>query len=116
MASVARQNILGTAVRRNRHAAEMSLSDLATQVEVSKAHLSRIESGERSPSISVLTRISIALGVGLSDLLPAAEDEHPVIRAKGPIVRADDLEVRRLSNRVDAVIQPIQVQIPRNRR
>jgi DNA-binding XRE family transcriptional regulator len=49
--------------------AGLTLEQLAQRADLSTAHLSRIESGDRQPSIAALISLSRALGVPLSTLL-----------------------------------------------
>lgn len=56
-------------VHDERTRAGLTLEQLAGQAEMSIAHLSRIESGDRQPSIATLIALSRALGVSLSALL-----------------------------------------------
>lgn len=47
---------------------ELSLSELARRSGVSKAHLSYLESGERTPTLQTLCKIAKALGVPAAEL------------------------------------------------
>jgi transcriptional regulator with XRE-family HTH domain len=60
---------IGAAVREERSRAGWTLEQLAGQAEMSMAHLSRIESGDRQPSIASLISLARALGVSVSVLL-----------------------------------------------
>jgi transcriptional regulator with XRE-family HTH domain len=59
----------------------ISQKTLGAQVGVSAAHISRVENGERVPSLQLLERIAAALGVELSWLRgrPASSDGQPQI-------------------------------------
>jgi transcriptional regulator with XRE-family HTH domain len=59
----------------------ISQKTLGAQVGVSAAHISRVENGERVPSLQLLERIAAALGVELSWLRgqPASSDGRPQI-------------------------------------
>lgn len=82
----------GSNVRRYREEAGLTLEQLSTQSSVSRAMLSKVERGEKSPTIGVASRIAHALVVSLSDLVgaPAAaasgvavvmrKNERPVFR------------------------------------
>jgi transcriptional regulator with XRE-family HTH domain len=59
---------IGVAVRNLREARGFSARQLSSKSGVSTAMISRIESGQTSPSISTLTGISRALGVPLASL------------------------------------------------
>lgn len=44
-------------------------ADLAAQIGVSREHLSAVENGRETPSISLLEKIAAALGVSVAELL-----------------------------------------------
>ena len=74
---------LGTAVtqfgerlRNARAHVGLTLEELASETGLSKAHLSRLESGERQPSLAALVYLARTLGVPISQLLGEA-DGHP---------------------------------------
>lgn len=73
----------GTALRRARQSASLSLADLARLGHYSKGYLSRIESGERRPTIQLATRFDRLLHTGgaLLALVPTA---RPAGRSSGP--------------------------------
>ena len=64
------------AAERQRHS--LTLDQLAAASGISKAHLSRLESGERQPSLAVLLDLAAALGVPVSVLL-GEEHDGPAI-------------------------------------
>ncbi|MFI9723900.1 helix-turn-helix domain-containing protein [Streptomyces sp. NPDC052396] len=82
----------GGNVRRRREEAGLTLEQLSTQSSVSRAMLSKVERGEKSPTIGIASRIAHALNASLSDLIgaPAAatsgvavvmrKNERPVFR------------------------------------
>ena len=59
----------GGNVRRRREEAGLTLEQLSTQSSVSRAMLSKVERGEKSPTIGVASRIAHALDASLSDLI-----------------------------------------------
>ncbi|MET8539237.1 XRE family transcriptional regulator [Kitasatospora sp. NPDC004799] len=61
----------GGNVRRSREAAGLTLEQLSARSSVSRAMLSKVERGEKSPTIGVASRIAHALAVSLSDLIGA---------------------------------------------
>ncbi|GLY76158.1 helix-turn-helix domain-containing protein [Actinoallomurus iriomotensis] len=61
----------GRNVRRRREEAGLTLEQLSTQSSVSRAMLSKVERGEKSPTIGVASRIAHALNASLSDLIGA---------------------------------------------
>ncbi|MER5713120.1 XRE family transcriptional regulator [Streptomyces sp. NPDC002122] len=82
----------GGNVRRRREEAGLTLEQLSTRSSVSRAMLSKVERGEKSPTIGIASKIAHALDVSLSDLIgaPAAaasgvavvmrKSERPVFR------------------------------------
>lgn len=73
---------LGPAIRRVRRERGLTLEEVAGEVGASVAHLSRLESGTRQPSLDGLLRLAAALGVEAGDLLEASEEPGP-----GTVVR-----------------------------
>ena len=76
---------LGPAIRQVRRARGLTLEEVAVEVGASVAHLSRMESGTRQPSLDGLLRVAAALGVEIGDLLEASEEPGP-----GTVVRGDE--------------------------
>ena len=60
---------LGERLRAAREARGLTLDQLSASVGVSKAHLSRLESGDRQPSVGILVEVAAALGTRVSALL-----------------------------------------------
>ncbi|PXX54792.1 XRE family transcriptional regulator [Nocardia tenerifensis] len=81
----------GGNVRRRREEAGLTLEQLSTQSSVSRAMLSKVERGEKSPTIGVASRIAHALGASLSELIggPAAASSVAVVMRKSdrPVFR-----------------------------
>lgn len=73
---------LGPAIKRVRRERGLTLERLAAEVGTSAAHLSRLESGARQPSLEGLLRVAVALGVEVGELLEASEEPGP-----GTVVR-----------------------------
>lgn len=69
---------LGPRVRRLRKAAALTLDGLAERSGVSRAMLSKVERGEKNPTLAVVTRIARGLGTSLSGLMGAESDAAPV--------------------------------------
>jgi transcriptional regulator with XRE-family HTH domain len=59
----------GERLRAARDARGLTLDQLSASVSVSKAHLSRLESGDRQPSVGILVEVAAALGTRVSALL-----------------------------------------------
>jgi transcriptional regulator with XRE-family HTH domain len=69
----------GRRVRALRDRSELTLEDLATRSGVSRAMLSKVERGEKNPTIGVAKRIAHALDTTLSFLTGGVEDRQAVI-------------------------------------
>lgn len=90
----------GPRVRRLRAERGWTLDALAAASGVSAPHLSRIESGERQPSLSAALSIAIGFGLSLQELigLPGEDDAQVVVRgAEAPIYEADGVRVQLLN-------------------
>ena len=61
----------GGNVRRRREQAGLTLEQLSTRSSVSRAMLSKVERGEKSPTIGIASRIAHALDASLSELIGA---------------------------------------------
>ena len=87
---------IGDRIRALRTGNGLTLSALSKQSQVSVAMLSHIERGRTSPSIKVLDRLRIALGVPLADFFsdaePRAGEQNVVTRQhKRPVLNFDEL-------------------------
>ena len=87
---------IGDRIRALRTGNGLTLSALSKQSQVSVAMLSHIERGRTSPSIKVLDRLRIALGVPLTDFFVNTEPhtgERNIVtrRHKRPVLGFDDL-------------------------
>ena len=80
---------VGTRLRRIRAQRGVTLTDLAAATGISKSTLSRLESGQRRPSLELLLPISAAHQVPLDELVGAPKVGDPRIR----------LETRKYGNR-----------------
>ena len=60
---------IAESLREERGRSGLTLEQLAQRAELSTAHLSRLESGERQPSVAALLALARALGVSMSTLL-----------------------------------------------
>jgi DNA-binding response OmpR family regulator len=73
MSEEALREALGNAIRERRKAQGLTLARLAQRTGVSLGYLSQIELGKNSASIETLYRISLGLGVRMSDLFQTAQ-------------------------------------------
>ncbi len=74
---------MAAALSEERARAGWTLEQLAERADLSPAHLSRIESGDRQPSIAALISLARALGVSVSVLLGEGRN-GPAIATYGP--------------------------------
>ena len=88
---------IGQRIRQLRESRGMTQSQLQARSRVSRSYLSRIESGQMTPSLGTLEKISEALGVGLNRFfLPESNGEtileDPFIQGLRPFLRQLDWE------------------------
>lgn len=77
---------VGPRLRQLRLEREATLSDLAEETGISLSTLSRLESGQRKPTLELLLPLARAHRVALDELVDAPETGDPRVRAK-PIRR-----------------------------
>ncbi|WP_188588577.1 helix-turn-helix domain-containing protein [Gordonia jinhuaensis] len=75
MSSTVDLDAIGAKIRAARERNGLTLDQLSGISSISKAHLSRLEAGERQASIATLVELADALGVRVSALL--GEDDEP---------------------------------------
>lgn len=73
---------IGARLRRIRTQRDVTLTELASVTGISKSTLSRLESGQRRPSLEVLLPIAEAFRVPLDELVGAPEAGDPRIRLR----------------------------------
>lgn len=73
---------LGPRLRRLRERRDITLTALAAKTGISKSTLSRLESGQRKPSLELLLPLAEAYHVPLDELVGATSVGDPRIRAK----------------------------------
>jgi transcriptional regulator with XRE-family HTH domain len=69
---------LGDRLRAAREARGLTLEQVSESTGVSKAHLSRLESGERQPSVGILVELAATLGTRVGALLGEDADGAPL--------------------------------------
>jgi transcriptional regulator with XRE-family HTH domain len=87
-------------LRERRKARGMSLDDLAQASGVSRAALSQIETHKSNPTVGLLWKIAVGLGVPFADLIGAVRAEVSILRrTDGQVLRSLDgkLESRPLA-------------------
>jgi transcriptional regulator with XRE-family HTH domain len=88
-AEVARR--VGGNLRRHRKSRDMSLDDLAVASGVSRAALSHIETSQGNPTVGVLWKIAVGLGIPFSDLLGETREDIGVLRRnESQVLRSAD--------------------------
>lgn len=110
---------LGTRLRKLRSQRGWTLEDLVHRASVSEAHLSRLESGERQPSLAVLFSLAQAYGIALSSLFePDTEAAACIVVRAGSTAtqKGHGLSYKPLS-RSDRFtnLHPIRVTVPVDR-
>lgn len=73
MSESALRESLGTAIRERRKGQGLTLAQMAQRTSVSLGYLSQIELGKNSASIETLYRISLGLGIRMSDLFQSIQ-------------------------------------------
>ena len=77
---------VGPRLKRLRGTRNVSLADLAEKTGISKSTLSRLETGQRRPSLELLLPLAQAYGVPLDELVGAPEVGDPRVRLKPRVV------------------------------
>ena len=73
MGDQALQEALGLVIRRRREARHVSQEQLAFQSGLHRTYVSMLERGLRNPSVTVIRKLSGALGTTMASLLGAVE-------------------------------------------
>jgi XRE family transcriptional regulator, regulator of sulfur utilization len=82
---------IGQRLRDERTARDMSLDDLSRASGVSRAALSQIETRKSSPSIAVMWKIAVGLGIPFSELLGGESENGQVLRrTDAQVLRSPD--------------------------
>ena len=110
---------IGARLRALRRERGWTLEDLAERTGLSRAYLSRLEAGERQPSLSALSEVAHAYGISFSSLfVPEPEAQNGVIvRGRDATVqRGQGLSYTRLSTSDWTFnLQPMRVVVPAGR-
>jgi transcriptional regulator with XRE-family HTH domain len=111
--------MVGSRLRSMRRERGWRLEDLADRTGLSKAYLSRLESGERQPSLTALFGVARAYGVSFSALFePEPETQSlVVVRAEEDHVqRGNGLLYSKLSNgSMTFNLRPLRIVVPAER-
>jgi transcriptional regulator with XRE-family HTH domain len=97
--------MLGVKVRAIRRERRMTQSDLAKSAGITYKYVGEIERSEKNPSIGVMFRVSIALGLPLTDLLDMTDmigetTGERIISSIGRILRPKKIEEKKRAQRV----------------
>lgn len=92
---------LGSRLREQRKFRRLSLTDVAQHAEISTGYLSMLERGLSSASISVLRRLTSALGISISQLfdLDSTLEPEPLRREDRPKLDSDPGAIKYLISR-----------------
>ena len=110
--------VVGQRLRAARDHRGLTLAQLATLTGLTKAHLSRLESGERQASIGALVGLSSALGTKVSALLGEDVDASPLTTFTPDIPkhRVNGLEIASCSGFHDShILEAMRVTIRADR-
>ncbi|MEV6671680.1 helix-turn-helix transcriptional regulator [Streptomyces sp. NPDC051162] len=77
------RHIVGDVLRRERHAQDRTLKDVADAARISMPYLSELERGRKEASSEMLAAAARALGLGLTDLLALVQGELARTAAAG---------------------------------
>jgi len=71
------QRRFGAAIRRRRLQARLGQEKLADQAGLHRTHVSLIERGQGMPTLVVIHKLAVALGISMAELMAEAESEAP---------------------------------------
>ncbi|MEV6952997.1 XRE family transcriptional regulator [Streptomyces sp. NPDC051183] len=103
-------------LRELRRRAGLTLEAAAARARLSPAHLSRLETGRRQPSLPLLLELARTYGTTVSELLgetPAVAD--PIVRAGGPGAREADGWTYWQAGGSGRGMQALRVHVPQGR-
>lgn len=81
---------IAAALKREREAHRLTLTELARRAQIAKSTLSQLEAGIGNPGVETLWALSHALGISLSDLLTSPSKPVVIVRAgEGEPIRAE---------------------------
>jgi transcriptional regulator with XRE-family HTH domain len=110
---------LGARIKGLRSERGWTQDELASRSGLSKSYLSRLEDGERQPSIAALLSVATSFGVPLNELFGGGQESGPcgIVRADANPPRQGNGLVYRplLSGDRVSNIQPIHVTVPAGR-
>ena len=118
MEDALRVSALGDRLRSAREGHGLTLDQLSASTGISKAHLSRLESGARQPSVGILVELAGALGTRVGTLLGEDADGAPLATFAPDTLRhtAAGLEIASSSGFPGSqALEVLRVHVPANR-
>ncbi|GAA0990940.1 helix-turn-helix domain-containing protein [Subtercola frigoramans] len=112
-------NSVATILKAYRTNRAMTLAQVSKLSGISIAHLSRMENGERSPSVKILLQLSRALGVSMGELAgaPTTESEVHISRiSERAEISLEDSQMISLSDPRSTTLQAIELTLMPGRR
>jgi transcriptional regulator with XRE-family HTH domain len=110
--------MLGERLRSAREGRGLTMDQLCASTGISKAHLSRLESGARQPSVGILVELAAALGTRVSTLLGEDAEGAPLatFTPDAPRHTAAGLEIASTSGFPDSrALEVLRVHVPAHR-
>jgi transcriptional regulator with XRE-family HTH domain len=110
--------MLGERLRSAREAHGLTMDQLSASTGISKAHLSRLESGARQPSVGILVELAAALGTRVSTLLGEDVEGAPLatFTPDAPRHTAAGLDIASVSGFPDSrALEVLRVRVPASR-
>lgn len=89
--------MLGARIRHARRVAHLTMTQLAEKANCSESLVSKIESGQATPSLAMLHRIAAALNTNIATLTEDGPVDSPVLRrGERPVISAGGISLERL--------------------
>lgn len=89
--------MLGARIRHARRVAHLTMTQLAEKANCSESLVSKIESGQATPSLAMLHRIAVALNTNIATLTEDGPVDRPVLRSgERPVISAGGISLERL--------------------
>lgn len=89
--------MLGARIRHARRVAHLTMTQLAEKANCSESLVSKVESGQATPSLAMLHRIAAALNTNIATLTEDGPVDCPVLRrGERPVISAGGIALERL--------------------
>jgi transcriptional regulator with XRE-family HTH domain len=118
MADALKVSALGDRLRSAREVRGLTLDQVSGSAGISKAHISRLESGARQPSVGILVELAAALGTRVGALLGEDAEGAPLatFTPDAPRHTAAGLEIASSSGFPDSrALEVLRVRVPDSR-